>query len=244
MPPLVQTRFDAFVRFFLCQLESDPTLDLSEVLVIVDPLDATRVSDEAASQQEVNAVRAAGGLSGVAIFLGSAAVAAVLSWSRYLPVSRLRLGVRHAMPLSGCVVVVSCRAMSRQVSYSVMFRRYLWVDFASFTFVFGSRALLGRFAGGRPERGSLACTNECLRCAHACPSPSCALNLCRLALLACCGRSKVVSLPRPSLIFPWVLVGVLSVLMVQDDAADVGGTRCTYSRVLRLGWQRGCRASR
>lgn len=142
------------------------------------------------------------------------------------------------------VVVVSCRAMSCQVSYSVMFRRYLWVDFASFPFVFGSRALLGRLSGGRPERGSLACTNECLRCAHACPSPSCALNLCRLALLACCGRSKVVGLSRPSLIFPWVLVGVLSVLMVQDDAADVGGTRCTYSRVLRLGWQRGCRASR
>ena len=104
-----------FVRFFLCQLESDPTLDLSEVLVIVDPLDATRVSDEAASQQEVNAVRAAGGLSGVAIFLGSAAVAAVLSWSRCLPVSRLRLGVRHAMPLSCRRRVMPCNVMSSVV---------------------------------------------------------------------------------------------------------------------------------
>lgn len=28
------------------QLESDPTLDLSEVLVIVDPLDATKVSQQ------------------------------------------------------------------------------------------------------------------------------------------------------------------------------------------------------
>lgn len=46
--PLESTKADALdcadaVDCCAVQLESDPTLDLSEVLVIVDPLDATKV---------------------------------------------------------------------------------------------------------------------------------------------------------------------------------------------------------